>query len=53
MKGLWVIVLVGLLAASEAKKKIIRNKFDGDFEFAEEVSTYLKSSFFGIINSQY
>ncbi|KAF4520206.1 hypothetical protein B566_EDAN003919 [Ephemera danica] len=37
MRFLWIIVLVGLLAASEAKKKIIRNKFDGDFEFAEEI----------------
>ena len=36
MKILWIIVLLGFLAATgEAKRK---RKFEGDFEFAEEVS---------------
>lgn len=36
MKILWIIVLFGFLAAAvEAKRK---RKFEGDFEFAEEVS---------------
>jgi hypothetical protein len=36
MKILWIIVLLGFLAAAvEAKRK---RKFEGDFEFAEEVS---------------
>lgn len=35
MKILWIIVFVGVLAAmGDAKRK---RKFDGDFEFAEEV----------------
>jgi hypothetical protein len=35
MKILWIIVLFGVLAAAvEAKRK---RKFEGDFEFAEEV----------------
>jgi uncharacterized protein (UPF0128 family) len=37
MKILWIIVLFGFLAAAvEAKRK---RKFEGDFEFAEEVSS--------------
>jgi hypothetical protein len=36
MKILWIIVLFAFLAAAvEAKRK---RKFEGDFEFAEEVS---------------
>jgi len=42
MKILWIIVLFAFLAAAvEAKRK---RKFEGDFEFAEEVSLTVYSS---------
>ncbi|XP_046392783.1 proteoglycan Cow isoform X2 [Ischnura elegans] len=50
MKGIWIILLVGLLAATgEAKRK---RKFDGDFEFAEEDDTRAVSSSSGSASSK-
>lgn len=46
MKCLWVLfTIMVLLAATDAKKK----KFDGDFEFADEVS-FLNSTFYSPIH---